>query len=120
MSSPKITDHSWGSVSVDGVGDFKDVKLFPGGARPWDWNETGTRHRPGVQVADAEELVAKGARVVVLSRGVQGVLQVPEATVQWLEEQGVTVHVLLTDDAVAKYNELAASQPVGALIHSTC
>lgn len=119
--SPRITSLSWGRVEVEGGrGPFKDVKLFPGGAREWDWNETGTRHDPGVQVADAEELVERGARAVVLSRGVNERLRVPSGTVEWLEGRGIRVHVLPTPDAVERYNELAGEQAVGALIHSTC
>ena len=40
--------------------------------------------------------------------------------VEWLTEQGVEVEVLPTDAAVVRYNELAATCRVGALIHSTC
>merc|ERR1719378_1098206 len=36
---------------------FKDVKVWPGGARGWNWKETGTRHQPGTQVADVDELL---------------------------------------------------------------
>lgn len=119
--SPRVTSLSWGRIEVEGRrGPFKDVKLYPGGAREWDWNETGTRHDPGVQVADAEELVEHGARTVVLSRGVNERLRVPGATVAWLERRGVRVHVLPTPDAVERYNELASEEAVGALIHSTC
>lgn len=120
MQSPHIEHQEWGRVRVAGQGTFKDVKLFPGGARDWDWGETGTRHQPGVQPADVEELVEAGAEVVVLSRGVHGVLRVPEATVAWLVARGVQVEVHRTEAAVARYNELAATCRVGALIHSTC
>jgi hypothetical protein len=42
-------------------------------------------------------------------------------TVRQLEERGVTVEVLDSGAAVARYNELAADgHPVAALIHSTC
>ncbi len=119
--SPKIESQIWGRVDVADVGSFRDAKLFVGGARGWDWRETGTRHRPGIQVADCEELLEKGATTVVLSRGVHRVLQVPAETVGWLEAQGVEVFVLPTPEAVAKYNALVAEgRPVGALIHSTC
>ncbi len=47
--SPKITHLSWGRLEVEGQdGPFKDAKLYPGGAREWDWNETGTSHEPGI------------------------------------------------------------------------
>ena len=119
--SPKISHLSWGEVRVEGEEEtFKDAKLYPGGARAWDWNETGTGHEPGIQVADAEELLEHGARTVILSRGVNERLRVPSETVSALEERGVTVHVLQTEAAVERYNELAGEEPVGALIHSTC
>jgi hypothetical protein len=119
-SSPKIVDFAWGRVDVENHGQFKDVKLFPSGARAWDWNETGTRHRPGIQPEDVTELVAHGARAIVLSQGVNGRLQVMPETIQTLRKTGIEVYVLPTEDAVARYNELAAKGPVGALIHSTC
>ena len=120
MVSPKIVGHGWGWVDVDGNGSFKDVELFPGGAREWDWAATGTRHSPGVQPADVVRMVEQGAEVVVLSRGVQEHLQVQQVTVDWLEARGIVVHVLQTDAAIARYNELCAHERVGALIHSTC
>lgn len=55
--SPAIRHDVWGYIDVEGQPrPFKDAKLYPGGAREWDWRETGTRRRPGVQPADAEEL----------------------------------------------------------------
>jgi hypothetical protein len=118
--SPQITDDSWGSLEIEGHGRFKDAKLWPGGARSWDWRETGTNHAPGIQFKDAEELLAHGTQSVVLSRGRQGALQVPQETVDALRERGMEVHVLDTPDAIRTYNELAERMPVAALIHSTC
>ena len=69
-SSPRISSCRWGRVSIDGYGAVKDAKLYPGGARAWDWRETGTRHGPGIQPADVVELLDRGASVVVLSTGV--------------------------------------------------
>jgi hypothetical protein len=111
---------SWGSVET-AVGTFRDAKLWPGGGRGWDWNETGTHHDPGVQIADVQELVDHGARVVVLTRGQQGQLGVPDATVRMLEEAGVTVEVHRTTEAVDRHNELVdEGRAVGTLLHSTC
>ncbi|MFW6042403.1 MAG: Mth938-like domain-containing protein [Chloroflexota bacterium] len=120
VASPPITHISWGKTEVEGAGRFKDVKLFPGGARGWDWNETGTRHRPGVQPADVEELLDHGAKVIIFSTGMNRRLQVMPATLQLLEERGVTSYVLPTKQAVARYNDLRRTDRVGALIHSTC
>jgi len=121
-SSPAVCSDAWGRLEVEGrPRPFKDAKLYPGGAREWDWRETGTRHRPGVQVADAEELLERGASVVVLSRGRFRALQVPPETVSAIEARGARVIVLATAEAIRRYNELAAAgEAVGALIHSTC
>ena len=118
--SPRVTALSWGRVQVEGGRSFKDAKVFPGGAREWDWDETGTRHAPGIQPADVKELLECGVTSVVLSRGVLERLQVCEETLQVLADSGVRSYVLQTEDAVRKYNELREREPVGALFHSTC
>lgn len=118
--SPKILDMSWGQIEVDGFDEFKDVKLYPGGARSWNWTETGTEHSPGVQFADVEELIEHGAEVVILSKGVYGRLRVHETTVEELNKRGITTHVLKTKAARKLYNQLRDDTPVGALLHTTC
>ena len=119
--SPRIESIAWGRMTIAGLGTGKDFKLWPGGGRAWDWNETGTRHVPGIQPADCEELVDAGARTVILSRGQWRALQTPRDTLDWLAERGIEARVLETRVAVARYNELAAAgAPVGGLFHSTC
>jgi hypothetical protein len=118
--SPRIVEVSWGRIEVEGVGVVKDLKVWPGGGREWDWGETGTRHSPGIQPADVEELLAHGATVVVLSLGMDEQLGVPDATVDALEERGVEVHVAETREAIELYNSLVGSVAVGGLFHSTC
>jgi hypothetical protein len=102
------------------VGTFKDAKLYPGGAREWNWKETGTDHTPGIQPTDVDELLEHGARVVVLSSGMYRRLRTSRETLQMLENQGVPVHVLPTEEAVRLYNELREKEPVGGLFHTTC
>ena len=119
--SPKVTHLSWGRLEVEGQDvPFKDAKLFPGGAREWDWRETGTNHEPGIQPADVEELLENGASTVVLSKGHHERLQITPDTLRMLEDRGVSTHVQQTGKAVDLYNELSEAEKVGALIHSTC
>ncbi|WP_127508909.1 Mth938-like domain-containing protein [Actinoplanes solisilvae] len=118
--SPRIESLSWGRIEVEGLGEVKDAKLFPGGGRAWDWRETGTEHSPGVLVADVEELLANGATTVVLSRGMELRLEVSDEVVAFIRAKGVTVHIAETTEAVRLYNDLAVTQPVGGLFHSTC
>ena len=119
--SPRITHLSWGRLEVEGrEAPFKDAKLYPGGAREWNWRETGTRHDPGIQPADVEELLEHGATAVVLSRGMMRRLRVRPETVELLRDRGIEPQVLPTKEAARRYNELAESEPVGGLFHSTC
>ena len=118
--SPKITKFSWGKIKIDGNQVFKDVKLFPGGCRKWNWRETGTKHSPGIQYSDVQELLDSGANTVILSRGVLGRLKVSIELVGKLETSGITVHILKTNKTVKLYNELLKTDKVGALVHTTC
>ncbi len=107
-------------MEIEGLGVGKDFKLYPGGGRPWDWRETDTRHVPGIQPADVEELLDHGARVVVLSRGMELALHVCPETLELLRRRDVRVHFEETRAAVERYNRLAQTEPVGGLFHSTC
>lgn len=118
--SPKINSIKWGTISIGDGQRYKDAKLFPGGSREWDWNETGTHHSPGIQPADVEELLEQGAEVIILSKGFNERLQTSEPTKTFLTKRGVPYHILQTEKAVRKYNELRKTDPAGALIHSTC
>lgn len=118
--SPRITDSAWGRIEIEDGRSFKDAKLWPGGGREWDWTETGTGHRPGIQPGDVDELLERGAEVVVLSRGRLRALAVADATLRRLEEAGVEAVVLPTDRAIERYNELREDRAVAGLFHSTC
>jgi len=118
--SARMLHISWGNMEVEGLGLGKDFKLYPGGGREWDWNETNTEHIPGIQPADVQELLEKGSKVVVLSRRMQLRLQTCPETLQFLKDKGIGVHVEETLRAARLYNELAISELVGGLFHSTC
>jgi hypothetical protein len=108
-------------MDVEDLEVGKDFKLYPGGGRPWNWSETDTRHNPGIQPSDVEELLARGATTIVLSRGMQLQLQVDPSTLELLDQHGVTVHIAETTEAVQIYNNLAANgAAVAGLFHSTC
>ena len=124
MAEMMITDVAWGSMEVSIRGrkqKFKDCKVWPGGARAWDWRETGTEHSPGIQPADINELLEHHPDVVVLGCGAFGRLQVCKETKATLREQGVPYHIEHTRKAVQLFNELAEEgKRVAGLFHSTC
>jgi hypothetical protein len=120
MRSPRVVALAWGKIEVEGGGTFRDAKLFPGGAREWDWHETGTEHTPGIQPTDVRELLDHGATAVVLSQGMLKRLRICPETIQLLKQQGVSVHMLPTQDAVDLYNHLRKMEQVAGLFHTTC
>ena len=84
--SPRIKHVSWGRLEIEGEAEpYKDAKLFPGGSCEWNWRETGTAHKPGIQIADVQELLEHGSKVVVLSRGMAECLHVPHETLDFLK-----------------------------------
>lgn len=111
--SPPIDHDDWGRIDVAGS-TYKDVKLWPGGVRAWDWRDSGTSHEGGVVAADIEEIRDRGATVIIVSTGRRGRLRVPEPISGGVE-------VLGTEEAIERYNQLAVrGEAVGALIHTTC
>jgi len=119
-SAPEITNFSWGNLEINEKTNFKDAKLFPGGAKKWDWNETGTAHSPGIQPADVKELIDAGCEVIVLSTGVDNRLGVCPETLELLKKKNIETHVLSTEKAIEKYNKLRTCKKTGGLFHSTC
>ena len=118
--APRIADSGWGRIELEDGRTFKDAKLWPGGGREWDWNETGTGHRPGIQPADVDELLEHGAEVIILTRGRVRRLSVPDETVDRVEDAGAEALVLPTGEAIDRYNELREERAVAGLFHSTC
>ena len=124
MIETQITGLSWGNmeVSIDGEKqNFKDCKVWPGGAREWRWEETGTHHHPGIQPADIEEILEHNVDVVVLARGQLGRLEVSEKTIATLRERGVAYHIEKTKEAVVLFNKMTQKgKRVAGVFHSTC
>lgn len=124
----------WGSIVVERLDEkgvvipnsevsYRDAKLWPGGSRAWDWNETGTGHFQGIQIADVEELLTYNPETVILSQGVLHALQVPQSTVDYIKKQRPNVEVIVctSKKALETYNDLASKGVrVSALIHTTC
>ena len=120
----EISHLSWGQIDVTISGrsyQYKDCLVWPGEAHEWNWNLTGTRHEPGIQFADIEEMLKHDLEVVILSQGMFNRLQVCPELKQILESKGIEYHIVDTKRAVELYNDLTRQgKRVGAAFHSTC
>ncbi len=123
-NSSLITHLSWGNIEVEIGGTrkhFKDCKVWPGGAVEWDWKQTGTHHRPGIQPADVQEILDQGIEILILSRGMQLRLEMSPPIERMLRARRIEYHFLETHQAVDLFNQLAlAGDNVGGIFHTTC
>lgn len=119
IQSPIVTQFKWGEIQV-GSKTYVDCRLWPNHSEAWDWTKHNTHHRPGIQPADVADFASE-VDEIVLSEGVDGVLQIKPETINALKKLGKIVHVARTPTAIDIYNNLAKQgKKVGALLHSTC
>lgn len=121
-----VSSLEWGKIDVNapngGIKNFKDAIVWWNGSKSWDWRTTNVRHDPGVSSEALQELLAiPEITDIILTRGMEGVLMVPEKTIEEALKAGKNVHVAFTRDAVELYNKLIKEgKKVGGLFHSTC
>lgn len=122
--STEITNLTWGRIEVTVNGKsrrFRDCKVWPDGAIDWDWNETGTRHQPGIQPEDIEDILARDIEVMILSRGMNLRLQTLPKTEKLLQSRGIEYHIEQTPRAIEMFNKLMRQgKKVGGIFHSSC
>lgn len=101
-----------------------DIIVFPRGSKVWNWHAhtPHTHHHPGILPADVKELVEEHkVDIVILSKGVEEVLQTDPSTIEYLKKNKKHYYILETRKAIDKYNELIAQgKKVGGLFHTTC
>ncbi|MGQ9461068.1 MAG: Mth938-like domain-containing protein [Candidatus Bathyarchaeaceae archaeon] len=117
----KIDSLSFGSIIVDGKKHRHDVTIFPDGQLK--------RRKGGILMfgshtfkkKELEEMHERGAEVLVIGTGTNGVAKLAEEARIFAEERKIELIELLSGEAVKKFNELAAQgRRVGAIIHVTC
>ena len=78
----------------------------------------GTGHKIGDW--EIQQLCEGRPQVILVGNGQDGVLEVDERLYAAAEKAGAEVIVRVTPDAIRKYNELAPTRRINALIHTTC
>lgn len=100
---------------------FKDCKLWLGSSKEWDWTLTGTRHQPGIQPTDIEEILTDDIDFMVLSRGMQLMLHICPETEDLLNSRNIEYYIGQTKLAVNLFNSLVQKgRKVAGVFHSTC
>jgi hypothetical protein len=116
LPMPHIDSYSFGKITVDGRVHTSDLLILPGGVRP------GWRRAKGhdLREADLKEALEARPTVLVIGTGNMGKMDVPQATRDYLAQQGLRLEVLPTAAACQRYNELAKHEQAAAALHLTC
>jgi len=114
----KIEDYQFGRIQIDGETYTSDVLVWPGNVDDSWWRKEGHN----LCLEDLKGLLDKDLDVLVIGRGANGVMQVPDQTVEQVKKSCPEVHVAKTAKACEKYNELVdrPDTRVGAALHLTC
>lgn len=112
----KITDYSFGRITIDGRTYTSDVILLPDNVHDGWWRKEGH----SLSIEDLEEVVSARPEVLVVGTGAYGRMVVPEETRRWLEAQGIEVRIAPTAEATALLNELLVGGNVAGAFHLTC
>jgi hypothetical protein len=142
LTAARVVRLKWGEIQVrNRKGDikvFKDVLLFPSadnntGVMNWDWSKSGTRHQPGVAMADLLTVMGQGQAMdvnwkpfVIISNGLEKALDITPQSMTLLQQlkdkNAITDYQIMpTNMAVKKYDEMWRNdRSVVALLHSTC
>jgi len=115
--APVIEDYEFGRIQIDGKTFRSDVIICPDGVRPDWWRKDGHGLDPGDIEAALDEVRPD---TLIIGRGANGALTVPEKTRKWIENKGVELIALPSREACEKYNELSGTAKVVAGLHLTC
>jgi len=115
--APIIQEYEFGRIKIDGENFTNDVLVGPDKVRPDWWRKDGHSLIPEDLMAALEEA---SPRKLIIGKGYNGAMKVPDSTVKWLAERGIEVEVLPSSQAVDRYNELSGKGGVMAGLHLTC
>jgi hypothetical protein len=110
----KIDSAVYGSITVDGLTYRHDVYILPSGeVEEREYGHTFTKDQ-------VEHVLKENPDVVVVGMGTSGLASLSPDARALLEEKGIETVEADTPTVVNKFNELAETKTVAAIIHVTC
>ncbi len=112
----KITNYSFGSITINGNTYSKDVLIYTGHVHsPW-WRKEGHVLQP----VDLPGLFQEHPSLLIVGTGYHGTMLVPKETRDYFTSHRIKVIIKKTGEAVDQYNENVALPGVIAAFHLTC
>jgi len=115
----KISHYSFGRMTIDGKTYTSDVIIYPGRVDSSWWRREGHYLQP----IDLEDIVNAKPDILIIGKGHDGVMQVPEETMKFIKSKGIEVQTAVTGKAVEAFNKLQVEKPdkiIIAALHLTC
>ena len=111
MPLPKITNFSFGSISINGRKYETDIIVF------WD-GEILERVRTHVfSKKELMEILVKDPELVVIGTGTAGNMKVENQAADYTKLNGIELIVKTTDKAVKDFNDMVRKKRVAAVFH---
>jgi len=111
-----IDDYAFGRIVIEGRTYTSDVIVYPDRVDPSWWRKEGHL----LQKVDLLDVISADPDIVVIGRGNQGVMKVPDNTISFLESKGIRVIMEKTARAVEIFNEESKKVKTVGAFHLTC
>lgn len=116
VTIPRIESYHFGEIVIDGVKYQDDVIIFPDQVMSNWWRKSGH----SLSLKDLDAVFKAQPDVLIVGIGAQGRMQIPSTTSQKIEELGINLIALRTNEACEEFNRLAQGRSVIAALHLTC
>ena len=112
-----IDSYQFGEIVIDGASYSSDVIILGDSVNSDWWREQGH----SLSVEDLKIVLSAKPSVLVVGCGASGLMQVPDQTQQFLQQQNIQLEAFDTYKAVQRFNELSrGGVSVAAALHLTC
>lgn len=112
----KIQEYNFGKVTIGSEVYVSDLIILPDRIIPNWWRKSGHVLVP----EDLDKVLEAAPDVLVVGTGGFDMLKVPESTRDFLQDKGIELHALRTQDACTLFNKLSAKKRAAAALHLTC
>jgi len=111
-----IEKYTFGEFVIDGKKYKSNVVLIGKDAKPGRYL---TEHL--LMIDDFIEIVESHPEIIVIGTGADGVVDVPDEIISFIESKKIKLIIEKTEEACAVYNSfLKKGKKIGAFLHNTC
>lgn len=111
-----IESYKFGEVVIAGRTYRQDVLILPDKVIDQWWRKEGHL----LQMVDLGEVLAVIPQILIVGMGMPGKMQVDQGLAQYLQQAGIDLIALPTQEACWRFNELAPTRKTVAALHLTC